>query len=112
MHIIVGIIAALIIFAILVIVHEGGHFFAAKAVGIRVNEFALGMGPLIFQRPTKETKYSVRAFPIGGYVAMEGEDSDSDDARAFNNKPAWARAVVIVAGPLMNFILAGVVWAR
>ena len=77
MHIIVGIIAALIIFAILVIVHEGGHFFAAKAVGIRVNEFALGMGPLIFQRQTKETKYSVRAFPIGGYVAMEGEDSDS-----------------------------------
>lgn len=109
MHIIVGIIAALIIFAILVIVHEGGHFFAAKAVGIRVNEFALGMGPLIFQRQTKETKYSVRAFPIGGYVAMEGEDSDSDDARAFNNKPAWARALVIVAGPLMNFILAGVV---
>ena len=88
MHIIVVIIAALIIFAILVIVHEGGHFFAAKAVGIRVNEFALGMGPLIFQRQTKETKYSVRAFPIGGYVAMEGEDSDSDDARAFNKSGA------------------------
>ncbi len=92
MHIIVGIIAALIIFAILVIVHEGGHFFTAKAVGIKVNEFAIGMGPLIFQKETKETKYSVRAFPIGGYVAMEGEDSESDDERAFNNKPAWARA--------------------
>lgn len=109
MHIIAGIIAALVIFAILVIVHEGGHFFAAKAVGIRVNEFALGMGPLIYQKQAKETKYSVRALPIGGYVAMEGEDSDSDDARAFNNKPAWARALVIAAGPLMNFVLAGVV---
>lgn len=109
MHIIVGIITALIIFAILVIVHEGGHFFTAKAVGIKVNEFAIGMGPLIFQKETKETKYSVRAFPIGGYVAMEGEDSESDDERAFNNKPAWARALVIAAGPVMNFILAVVV---
>ena len=67
------------------------------------------MGPLIYQKQAKETKYSVRALPIGGYVAMEGEDSDSDDARAFDNKPAWARALVIAAGPLMNFVLAGVV---
>lgn len=106
MHILVGIIAALIIFAVLVIVHEGGHFFTAKAVGIKVNEFAVGMGPLIFKKETKDTTYSIRAFPIGGYVAMEGENGDSDDERAFNNKPAWARALVVAAGPFMNFVLA------
>lgn len=109
MHILVGIIAALIIFAILLMVHEGGHFFMAKAVGIKVDEFSIGMGPLLFQKETKETKYSVRAFPIGGYVAMEGEDAESDDERAFHNKPAWARALVIAAGPVMNFLLAVIV---
>lgn len=106
MSVIVGIIVALIIFAVLVIVHEGGHFAAAKAVGIRVNEFSIGMGPLIFQKQKGETQYSIRALPIGGYVAMEGEDTESEDERAFNNKPAWARALVAAAGPAMNFILA------
>lgn len=106
MHIIVGIIAALVLFAILVIVHEGGHFFAARAVGIRVNEFSIGMGPLICKRKTPETVYSIRALPIGGYVAMEGENEESEDERAFNNKPAWARALVVAAGPVMNFLLA------
>lgn len=109
MHILVGILAALIIFAVLVIVHEGGHFFTAKAVGIKVNEFAVGMGPMIFKKETAETTYSVRAFPIGGYVAMEGENADSDDERAFNNKPAWARALVVAAGPFMNFLLAVII---
>ena len=89
MHILFGILAALVIFAVLVAVHEGGHFFTAKAVGIKVNEFSIGMGPLIFKRKTAETMYSIRALPIGGFVAMEGENEESDDARAFNNKPAW-----------------------
>ena len=111
MHIIIGIIAALVIFAILVIVHEGGHFFTAKAAGIRVNEFSIGMGPLLLQKQSKETLYSVRALPIGGYVSMEGEDEESDDERAFNNKPAWARALVVAAGPFMNFVLAVLVLA-
>lgn len=106
MHVVIGILAAILIFAILVIVHEGGHFAVAKAVGIRVNEFSIGMGPLIFQRQKGETNYSIRAFPIGGYVAMEGEDSESDDERAFCKKPAWARAAVVAAGPFMNVVLA------
>ncbi len=106
MHIIAGIITALILFAVLVIVHESGHFLTAKAVGIRVNEFSVGMGPLIWKKETEETTYSIRALPIGGYVAMEGESDESDDERAFNNKPAWARALVVTAGPLMNFLLA------
>ena len=76
MHIVIGIIAAIVIFAILVIVHEGGHFFAAKAVGVQVNEFSVGMGPLIYKKAKNGTDYSVRALPIGGYVALEGENED------------------------------------
>ena len=111
MHIITGILATLVIFAILVVVHEGGHFFTAKAVGIRVNEFSIGMGPLLLKKDRGETQYSIRAIPIGGYVAMEGESEESDDDRAFNNKPAWQRALVLAAGPFMNFVLAVLVIA-
>ncbi len=106
MHIIIGILAAIVIFAILVIVHEGGHFMAAKAVGVKVNEFSVGMGPLLLKKQKGDTQYSIRAVPIGGYVAMEGESEDSEDERAFNRKPAWAKALVIAAGPFMNFVLA------
>ncbi|MDD6254674.1 MAG: RIP metalloprotease RseP [Eubacteriales bacterium] len=111
MHIVIGIIAAIVIFAILVIVHEGGHFFAAKAVGVQVNEFSVGMGPLIYKKAKNGTDYSVRALPIGGYVALEGENEDSDNEHAFNNRPAWAKALVIAAGPVMNFVLAVLVLA-
>ncbi len=106
MHIVIGILAAIVIFAVLVIVHEGGHFFAAKALGVKVNEFSVGMGPLIFKRQKGDTQYSLRAFPVGGYVAMEGESEESDDGRAFCSKPAWLKAVVLAAGPFMNFLLA------
>lgn len=99
------IIYAIIIFCILITVHEFGHLITAKAVGIKVNEFAIGMGPKILSFGKGETAYSLRAFPIGGFCAMEGEDEDSDDPRAFNNKGFWAKAVVVVAGSLMNAIL-------
>ncbi|MDD2301545.1 MAG: RIP metalloprotease RseP [Eubacteriales bacterium] len=95
---------AVLMFCVLVFVHEFGHFAAAKAVGIKVNEFSVGMGPLIFQRKTGETEYSLRAFPIGGYCKMEGEDEDSSDDRAFNRQPAWAKILVIVAGSFMNIL--------
>lgn len=100
------IIAAVLVFGLLVIFHELGHFAIAKAVGIKVHEFAVGMGPKLLSVKGKETSYSVRALPIGGYVKMEGEDEASSDIRSFNNKPLWARMSVILAGPLMNFILA------
>lgn len=100
------IIYAIIIFCILIFVHEFGHFIAAKSVGIKVNEFAIGMGPKLLKFQKGETLYSIRAFPIGGFCAMEGEDEDSDDPRAFNKKPFWAKTLVIVAGALMNAILA------
>lgn len=98
------VIYAILIFLVLIFVHEFGHFFTAKACGIKVNQFALGMGPAIWKKQKGETLYSLRIFPIGGFCAMEGEDEDSDDPRAFNNKPAWQRAIVLAAGSLMNLL--------
>lgn len=109
MHLILGILLTMVIFAVLVIIHEGGHFLTAKAFGVKVNEFSVGMGPLIAQKKKGDTDYSLRAIPIGGYVAMEGENGDSEDANAFVNKPWWVRALVLFAGPFMNLLLAVIV---
>ena len=100
------VIYAILIFCVLIFVHEFGHFAAAKACGIKVNEFAIGMGPAFFKKQKGETQYSLRIFPIGGFCAMEGEDEDSEDERAFNNKPAWQRAIVLAAGAFMNLVTA------
>ena len=97
---------AVLIFCLLIFVHEFGHFATAKMCGIKVNEFAIGMGPALFQKQKGETLYSVRAIPIGGFCAMEGEDEDSEDERAFNNQPAWQRAIVLAAGSIMNLLTA------
>ncbi|MDR3365267.1 MAG: M50 family metallopeptidase [Clostridiales Family XIII bacterium] len=97
---------AIIIFLLLIFVHETGHLVTAKLTGIRVNEFALGMGPKLFSFGKGETKYSLRAIPVGGYCAMEGEDEESEDPRAFRNKPARTRAIVLFAGSIMNILLA------
>ena len=105
---IVYILIAVLMFGLLIAIHEFGHFIAAKALGVRVNEFAIGMGPQLFSRRSGETSYSLRAFPIGGFCAMEGEGEDSDDPRAFGNKPAWKRFFILVAGAFFNFA-AGVV---
>ncbi|MCT4595621.1 MAG: RIP metalloprotease RseP [Anaeromicrobium sp.] len=104
-------IVAVLVFGILVLFHEFGHFSVAKLVGIKVHEFAIGMGPKIISYKGQETRYSVRILPIGGYVKMEGEDEKSSDERSFNNKPLWARLGVIIAGPLMNFVLAVIVFS-
>ena len=95
---------AILAFGLLIAMHEGGHFTAAKLLGVRVNEFSIGMGPQIFSKQKGETTYSLRLLPIGGYCAMEGEDEDSEDPRAFNNKPAWQRALVLAAGSFMNLL--------
>ncbi|MDR2771406.1 MAG: RIP metalloprotease RseP [Clostridiales Family XIII bacterium] len=100
------IVYAIIIFCLLIFAHELGHLTAAKAVGVRVNEFSLGMGPRLFGFKKGETSYTLRAFPIGGFCAMEGEDENSDDPRAFNKKPLPAKALVLLAGSLMNVLLA------
>ena len=101
-----GIILALLLFSFIVFFHEFGHFLLAKLNGIDVEEFAIGMGPAIFKKQKGETLYSVRVFPIGGFCAMEGEDEDSEDERAFNNQPAWQRAIVLIAGSFMNLLTA------
>lgn len=99
------ILAAIIIFALMIFVHEFGHFAAAKLSKIKVHEFAIGMGPKLFSFGRGETKYSVRAFPIGGYCMLEGENEASSDERAFINKPAYIRLIVLVAGAFMNILL-------
>jgi regulator of sigma E protease len=99
-------IAAILMFCILIFIHELGHFMAAKACDVKVNRFALGMGPAFFKRQKGETEYSLRILPIGGFCEMEGEDAESEEPRAFSNKKAWQKAVILVAGPAMNFLLA------
>lgn len=100
------IIIALLIFSIIILFHELGHFLLAKANGIRVNEFSLGLGPTIVGFTKGETKYSLKLLPFGGACMMEGEDTESKDDRAFNNKSVWARMSVVAAGPIFNFIMA------
>lgn len=100
------IIIAILIFSIIIIFHELGHFLLAKANGIRVNEFCLGLGPTLFSFTKGETKYALNLFPIGGACVMEGEDGESSDNRAFGKKSVWARISVVVAGPVFNFIMA------
>ena len=97
-------ILAIILFCVMIFPHELGHFIAAKKMGIKVNEFAFGMGPAIFRRQGSETLYTIRLFPIGGFCAMEGEDEESDEPRAFNNKKPWQKLVVLVAGSFMNVV--------
>ena len=94
-----------------ILFHEFGHFIVAKMVGIKVNEFSIGMGPKIFQKEKGETKYSIRVLPIGGYVSMEGEDENSDDPRSFNKVSAISRIGVVAAGAIMNFLLAIIVFS-
>ena len=100
------IILALILFGILIAVHEFGHFAAAKFFGVQVNEFSIGMGPALFKKRKGETLYSLRLFPVGGYCAMEGEDEEesSDNPRALGNAAGWKQAVILVAGAFMNFV--------
>lgn len=101
-----NIIIALIIFSIIILFHELGHFLLAKKNGIKVNEFCLGLGPTLVGVTKGETKYSLKLLPFGGACMMEGEDGESQDARAFNSKSVWARISVVAAGPVFNFIMA------
>ena len=116
MSIVLVIILAIVAFGVLIAVHEAGHFFAAKAFGVQVNEFSLGMGPVLLKKQGKETLYSLRLLPFGGFCAMEGENGEESEGapeaapaeinpRAFYSKPAWQRAIILCAGAFMNFVL-------
>ena len=90
--------------SLLVFIHELGHFVAAKLSGVQVNEFAIFMGPALVKWKRGETQYSIRCIPIGGFCAMEGEDSDSDNPRSFGAAAWWKRLIILVAGSFMNFV--------
>ena len=102
---VVYVLIAILIFGLLVAIHEFGHFSAAKLCGVRVEEFAVGMGPALWKKQKGETLYSLRAVPFGGYCAMTGEDGESDDPRAFGNQSVWKRLVILAAGSFNNFLL-------
>lgn len=108
-------ILAIILFCVMIFPHELGHFIAARAMGIRVNEFAFGMGPVIWKKQGEETLYSIRLFPIGGFCAMEGEDGAEEDEsgqliepdeRSFSAKKPWQKIIVLAAGSIMNVLCA------
>ena len=100
-----SVIFAIILFSILIFVHELGHFAAAKLSGVQVNEFSMFMGPALWKKQIGETLYAIRLIPIGGYCAMEGEDEGSDNPRAFGNAAWWKKLVILVSGAAMNFII-------
>lgn len=105
MSVIITILALVLILGVIIFVHELGHFIFAKIAKIKVNEFSMGMGPRIWGFTKGDTEYNLRLFPIGGFVAMEGEEDESEDARSYSNAPIGKRLLVIIAGAAMNLIL-------
>ena len=101
----------LLIFLVMITLHEFGHFIMAKSLGVNVLEFAIGMGPAIFKKQGKETLYSVRIFPIGGYCSLDGEDGGSDNEGAFCNQKLWKRILIVSAGAILNLVLGFVLFA-
>lgn len=99
-------IVAILIFCIIILFHEWGHFLLAKKNGIKVNEFSIGLGPTIVGFTKGETKYSIKLLPFGGACMMEGEDGESTDSRSFNSKTPLQRISVVAAGPVFNFLMA------
>ena len=98
------IVFAILLFSFLIFIHELGHFVAAKASNVRVNEFSMFMGPAIFKKQVGDTLYAIRCIPIGGYCAMEGENEDTDDPHSFQKAAWWKRLIILVAGSFMNFV--------
>ncbi len=101
-----SIVIAVIIFSLIIVFHELGHFSVAKACDVKVNEFNLGFGPRLLHFTKGDTTYSIRLLLFGGSCMMEGEDTSSDDERSFQSKPVWQRFLIVAAGPIFNFILA------
>lgn len=96
---------AILLFSLLIFVHELGHFVTAKLSGVQVNEFSMFMGPAIWKKQVGETLYSIRCIPIGGFCAMEGEDEDTENPRSFQKAAWWKRLIILAAGSTMNFLV-------
>ena len=101
---ILSILFAVLIFSFLIFIHEFGHFITAKLSGVQVNEFSMFMGPVLWKKQIGETLYSIRCIPIGGFCAMEGEDTDTDNPRSFQKAKWWKRLCILLAGAFMNFV--------
>lgn len=98
------IVFAILLFSLLIFVHELGHFLTAKLFKVQVNEFSMFMGPALYKKQVGETLYSIRCIPVGGYCAMEGEDTDTDNPNSFQKAKWWKRLIILFAGAAMNFI--------
>ena len=108
--VILYILIAILMFGFLIFIHELGHFMFAKKFGVEILEFSIGMGPKIFSKKGKDgVEYCLKLFPIGGYVLMEGEEDESDKPNAFNKKPAWQRLIIVLAGAMMNILVAFII---
>lgn len=105
MSIIISTLAVMIVFGLIIFIHEFGHFSTAKLFKVKVHEFAIGMGPCIFKKQKGDILYSLRLIPMGGYVKMEGEEEDSEDENSFSKKKPWQRLIILASGAVMNFIL-------
>lgn len=99
------ILLAILLFGVMIAIHEFGHFFTAKLFKVKVNEFSIGMGPTLWKKVKGETQYTLRAIPMGGYCAMEGEDEDTGDPRAFSRQAGWKKIIILCAGSVMNFLM-------
>ena len=104
-----SILIAVLVFGLIVVIHELGHYFMAKKCGVLVEEFAVGMGPILYGRKKGDTLYSLRLFPVGGFCKMLGEDSESGDKRALNNKSLGRRALILSFGAILNILLAFII---
>lgn len=107
---IVSAIKILVLLGFLIFIHEGGHFLVAKLCKVKVNEFAIGFGPIIWKKQGKETKYALRLIPLGGFVNMEGEEEESDDERSFTKASIPKRIAIVIAGATVNIIFAIIVY--
>ncbi|MBQ9314594.1 MAG: RIP metalloprotease RseP [Clostridia bacterium] len=110
MGFLIGALKIIIVLGTLITIHEAGHFFVAKACNVKVHKFAIGFGPKIFTKQGKETEYTLRLIPFGGFVQMEGEEEASEDDRAFNKKPIWQRVLIVAAGATVNIVFALIVY--
>ncbi|MDE5943117.1 MAG: site-2 protease family protein, partial [Clostridia bacterium] len=108
MNTVLAVILAIAILLVMITVHEFGHYAAGKILKFKINEFAIGFGPKLFKRVSKKTgeAFSIRLFPLGGFCAFDGEDAEGLNPDSFNNKAPWKRIIVLISGPLMNYILA------
>ena len=108
--IVLYILLAVLVFGAMIFFHELGHFAFAKIFKVKINEFSIGMGPKLLSKKFKdEVTYSIRLFPIGGFVSMAGEDDESDDPNSYDKKPAWQRFIIVIAGATMNILIAVVI---